>query len=63
MTQNMFIWAPNSVETPLCHTFSQMGHTTLFPATNCTGLSNPLTARGPAHSHRITDLSFVYFSA
>ena len=63
MTQYTFIWAQNSVETPFCHSFSRICHTTVFPATNSTGLSDLLSARGLAHSHRITGLFFPYFSA
>ena len=63
MTQNTFIWALNSVQKPFCRSLLQRCHTTVFRASNLTGLSNLLRARGVAHSHRITDLSFVYFSA
>ena len=60
MTQNTVIW---SVETPFCRSFSQSCCTRDFAATHSTGLSDLLFARGPAHSHHITDLFLVSFSA
>ena len=62
MTRNTFIRALNSVETPFCHSFSQICYTTVFAATNSPELSDLLSARGLAHSHRITNLFLVYFS-
>ena len=61
--ENTSIWALNLVETPFCHSFSQICYTRVFASTNSTGLSDLLSARGLAHSHRITDLFVVYFSA
>ena len=61
MTQNTFISAVNAVETPFCHSFSQIFHPTVFLATNSTGLSDLLSACGLVHSNRITNLFFVYF--
>ena len=46
-----------------CRSFSQICSTTVFGVTNSTGLGDLLSARGLAHSHRITDLFFVTFSA
>ena len=63
MTQNTSIWAPNSVQSPFCHWFSQICHTTVFAATSSTGLSGLLSAPGLGHSHHNTDLFLVYFSA
>ena len=40
-----------------------MCSTTVFVVTNSTKLSDLLSARGLAYSHRITDLFFVTFSA
>ena len=61
MTQNTVIWTPKSVETLFCRSFSQICCTTVFAATNSTGLSDLLSAVSLAHSHHITDL--VSFSA
>ena len=63
MTQNTFIWDLNSVATPFCHTFQQICHTTVFRATNSTGLSDLVSARGLVHSQRITYLFLGSFSA
>ena len=63
MTRNTVIWTLKLVETPFCQSFSQMCYTTVFAATNSTGLSDLLSARGLAHSHHTTDLFLVSFSA
>ena len=63
MTGNTFIWALNTVEMPFCHLVSQICYTTAFSATNSTGLSDLLSARGLAHSNHITDLFLVSLSA
>ena len=63
MTQTTVIWAPQSVETPFCRSVSQICCTTVFAATNSTGLSDLLAHSRLAHSHRITDLFPVSFSA
>ena len=62
-TQNAVIWGLNSVKTPFCHCSSQICYPTAFAATNSKGSNDPLSARGLAHSHRITDLFVVSFSA
>ena len=49
MTLNTVIWTLISVETPFCQSFSQICYTTAFAATNSTGLSDLLSARGLAH--------------
>ena len=41
----------------------QICSTTVFVVTDSTGLSDLRSARGLAHSHRISDLFFVTFSA
>ena len=63
MTRNTVFWTLNSVETPFCQWVSQICYITVFVATNSTGLRDLLSARGLPHSHRITDLFFVSFSA
>ena len=63
MTRNTVIWTLKSVETPFGQSVSQICHTIVFAKTNSTGLSNLLSAPGLAHSHRITDLYLVSFSA
>ena len=62
MTGNTVIWTPKSVETPICQSFLQICYTAVFAATSSTGLSDLLSARGLAHSHRITDLFLVSFT-
>ena len=59
MTRNMVIWTLKSVETPFYQSFLQISSTTVFAATNSTGLSDLLSARGLVHSHRITNLFLV----
>ena len=63
MTRKTVIWSPNSVETPFCRSISEICYTTVFAATNSTGLSDLLSVRGLAHSHRIRGMFLVYFSA
>ena len=62
MTRNTVISALKSVQTPFSQSFSQKYYTTVFAATNSTGLRDLLSVRGLAHSHCITDLFLVSFS-
>ena len=63
MTRNTVISGLKSVETVFCRSVSKICRTTVFAATNSTGLSDLLSARGFAHSHHITDLFLMSFSA